>query len=135
MQNNSINVTGSISNAQIQQNVSNSFQSSLFEKDNFDYERVSKLLGEISKYEPLFEQEYGELSKILSDALHNVEQSVANKEEPSKIYGFLNVIKDISLRVSSSVIATGIVSLLKCMFHNEMRHNIYQLKINKKVAN
>ena len=22
-----------------------------------------------------------------------------------------------------------------CMFHNEMRHNIYQLKINKKVAN
>ena len=113
MQNNSINVTGSISNAQIQQNVSNSFQSSLFEKDNFDYERVSKLLYEISKYEPLFEQEYGELSKILSDALHNVEQSVANKEEPSKIYGFLNVIKDISLRVSSSVIATGIVSLLK----------------------
>ena len=32
-------------------------------------------------------------------------------------------------------ITFGSHNLIKCMFHNEMRHNIYQLKINKKVAN
>lgn len=109
--NHSVNITGNASGVQIQQNVSHSFQMQITNED-FDYERILEILKEISKYEPMFEDTYGNTAEQALEALNKAKAAIVNKEQPSKIKGFLNVLKDVSLRVSSSLIATGILGLL-----------------------
>lgn len=105
------NITGNASGVQIQQNVSHSFQTQITNED-FDYEIVLEILKEISKYEPMFKDTYGNTAEQALEALNKAKAAIVNKEQPSRIKGFLNVLKDVSLRVSSSLIATGILGLL-----------------------
>lgn len=109
--NHSVNITGNASNVQIQQNVSNSTQIQIT-TEKMDYDKALSILMEILKYEPMFTDTYGDEREKVVKALNEAKKLVINKEEPSKIKGVLNVIKDISLRVSSSLIATGILGLL-----------------------
>lgn len=109
--NHSVSISGNANGVQIQQNVSNSAQSQIV-SEHFDYEEASKILLEISQYELMFEDTYGSEAKQVLEALNQAKQAVTNREQPSKINGFLNVVKDISLGVSSSLIATGILGLL-----------------------
>lgn len=60
----------------------------------------------------MFKDTYGNESEQVSDSLNQAKQAVINREHPSKIKGFLNVIKEISLRVTSNLVATGILGLL-----------------------
>ena len=92
--NHSVSVSGNATGVQIQQNVSNSTQSQVV-NEVFEYEKVLEVLHEISNFQQMFKDTYGN-----------------EAEHPSKIKGFLNVIKDISLRVTSSLVATGILGLL-----------------------
>lgn len=108
----SINFEGDVTNVQIQQNVSNSSQIHT-SNDNFNYEEVERVLEEISKYESLFDDVFKDEAKQAKSALHNAKDAILNKESPSKIKGFLNILKELSLKVSTSVIAKGIFELIR----------------------
>ena len=105
------NITGNVSKVQIQQNTSQSTQNQKV-NDNFNYNEISEILEEISKYESLFDEVFGQTAEQAKLALNNAKYATSNKENPSKIKSFLNILKDLSLKVSSSVIAKGIVELI-----------------------
>ena len=109
--NHSVSVSGNATGVQIQQNVSNSTQTQAV-NEVFEYEKVLEVLHEISNFQQMFKDTYGNEAEQVLDLLNQAKQAVTNRENPSKIKGFLNVIKDISLRVTSSLVATGILGLL-----------------------
>lgn len=107
-----VNIGENSSNIQIQQGTVNSSQTQTI-NEVFDYENAMQILNEISKYKSMFADVYGEDSKIAEETLDEAIKAVEKKEKPSKIKTALSVLKDITLRVSSSLIATGILGLLK----------------------
>ena len=109
--NHSVSINGNSSGVQIQQNVTNSTQLQIA-NEMFDYDRVLEILIEISNFQPMFNDTYGGEAGQVIDALNSAKEAVMNKEKPVKIKALLNVIKDVSLKVSSSLIATGIFGLL-----------------------
>ena len=107
-----VNIGETSSNIQIQQGTVNSSQIQTI-NEVFNYENAMRILNEISKYKSMFADVYGEDSKIAEETLDEAIKAVEKKEKPSKIKTALSVLKDITLRVSSSLIATGILGLLK----------------------
>ncbi len=108
----SVNIQGNINGVQIQQGTTNSSQ---FQNVNqvFDYEKVAEILNEIDKYVPMFADIYGHDCEKAENALNEAKEAVVAKEKTSKIKKALSILKDVSLRVSSSLIATGILTLLE----------------------
>ena len=108
----SVNIQGNINGVQIQQGTTNSSQ---FQNVNqvFDYEKVAEILNEIDKYVPMFADIYGHDCEKAENALNEAKEAVVARENPSKIKKTLSILKDVSLRVSSSLIATGILTLLE----------------------
>ena len=108
----SVNIQGNINGVQIQQGTTNS---SHFQNVNqvFDYEKVAEILNEIDKYVPMFADIYGHDCEKAENALNEAKEAVVARENPSKIKKALSILKDVSLRVSSSLIATGILTLLE----------------------
>ena len=108
----SVNIQGNINGVQIQQGTTNSSQ---FQNVNqvFDYEKVAEILNEIDKYVPMFADIYGHDCEKAETALNEAKEAVVARENPSKIKKALSILKDVSLRVSSSLIATGILTLLE----------------------
>lgn len=108
----SVNIQGNINGVQIQQGTTNSSQ---FQNVNqvFDYEKVAEILNEIDKYVPMFADIYGHDCEKAENALNEAKEDVVARENPSKIKKALSILKDVSLRVSSSLIATGILTLLE----------------------
>ena len=111
--NNTLNVSGSVSSSQIQQGTSNSVQTMLIETE-FDYETVLGILQKVQKISRSdnFIEDFGEYTDKVKNAVTEAIELVNKKEEPSKIKSFLLTIKDLAMRVSSSVIATGIVGMI-----------------------
>jgi len=107
-----INYVGKSENSQIQQGDNNSIQIQSMNKE-FDYEKISETLDEIKEYKYMFEEVYGEKSKLAERALNDAIERTTNKDKPSKIKSALTILKDLSLRVSSSVIATEILEIIK----------------------
>ena len=107
-----VNIGENSSNIQIQQGTVNSSQTQTI-NEVFDYENAMRILNEISKYKSMFADVYGEDSKIAEETLDEAIKAVEKKEKTSRIKTALSVLKDITLRVSSSLIATGILGLLK----------------------
>lgn len=58
-----------------------------------------------SEYIPMFADTYGEDCKIAENALNEAKKAVSGKESFSKVKRALSILKDVSLRVSSSLIA------------------------------
>lgn len=108
----SVNIQGNINGVQIQQGTTNSSQ---FQNVNqvFDYEKVAEILNEIDIYVPMFADIYGHDCEKAENALNEAKEAVVARENPSKIKKALSILKDVSLRVSSSLIATGILTLLE----------------------
>ena len=108
----SVNIQGNINGVQIQQGTTNSSQ---FQNVNqvYDYEKVAEILNEIDKYVPMFADIYGHDCEKAENALNEAKEAVVARENPSKIKKALSILKDVSLRVSSSLIATGILTLLE----------------------
>ena len=104
-----VNIQGNINGVQVQQGTTNSSQ---FQNVNrvFDYDKVAEILNEIGKYVPMFADTYGQDCKIAENALNEAKEAVLARENPSKIKKALSILKDVSLRVSSSLIATGILA-------------------------
>lgn len=108
MENNSINITGESSNVQIQQNISNP----QIINEKFDYDKILEVIKEISKYESGFKEAYGNKNEQAQKALTNAKEAAENKEDPSKVEGFLNILKDISIKAVDGLISKGVLSLL-----------------------
>ena len=108
----SISINGNVKGMQIQQGTDNSTQIYNVNTE-FDYDKAIKVLNEISKYIPMFADTYGENCKIAENALNEALECASERKKPSKLRNSLSILKDVSLRVSSSLIATGVLELLK----------------------
>lgn len=111
--NNTLNVLGSVSGSQIQQGTSNSVQTMHVETE-FDYETALVILQKIQKAARSddFIEDFGEYADKLKDAVAEAIDLANKKEQPSKIKSFISIIKDLAMRVSSSVLASGIVGMI-----------------------
>ena len=108
----SIRINGNVKDVQIQQGTDNSSQIYNVNSE-FDYDKAIKILDEISKYIPMFADTYGENCKIAENALNEAVECVSERKNPSKLRNALSILKDVSLRASSSLIATGVLELSK----------------------
>lgn len=101
---------------QIQQNATNSNQS-FTNTQTFDYEKALDVLKKIKgcfSY-PQFSIDFAENSEVFKQLVERTISSVEKKEEPTLIKKSLGVLKDLSLKAGGSLLATGILGLLKTL--------------------
>ena len=66
----------------------------------------------IKKYDSFLDDEYGENALEMRNKIDEIEDLVQKEENPSRIKALLNDIKNLSIGVAGSLIASGIVTLL-----------------------
>ena len=71
--NNTNNFYGNVTGVQIQQGTVNSDQKQNF-LEEFDYEKVFQIIRKIKKYDPMFDEEYGQLASEMRDKLSEIEK-------------------------------------------------------------
>ena len=109
--NNTNNFYGEVTGVQIQQGTVNSSQSQSVNQ-GFDYAEVAEIIQKIKKYDSFLDDEYGENALEIRNKIDEIEDLVQKKENPSRIKALLNDIKNLSIGVAGSLIASGIVTLL-----------------------
>ncbi len=109
--NNTNNFYGEVTGVQIQQGTVNSSQSQSVNQ-GFDYAEVSEIIEKIKKYDSFLDDEYGENALEIRNKIDEIEYLVQKKENPSRIKTLLSDIKNLSIGVTGSLIASGIVTLL-----------------------
>ena len=109
--NNTNNFYGEVTGVQIQQGTVNSSQSQSVNQ-GFDYAEVAEIIEKIKKYDSFLDDEYGENALEIRNKIDEIEYLVQKKENPSRIKALLNDIKNLSIGVAGSLIASGIVTLL-----------------------
>lgn len=109
--NNTNNFYGEVTGVQIQQGTVNSSQSQSVNQ-GFDYAEVAEIIEKIKKYDSFLDDEYGENSLEIRNKIDEIEDLVQKKENPSRIKTLLSDIKNLSIGVTGSLIASGIVTLL-----------------------
>jgi len=112
--NNTLNISGSVTGTQIQQGSINSSQTMSVEND-FDYEKVITALDKIQRIfrSVDFQEDFGEYTEEIKKVVTETIEMVQKQEEHTKIKKALTTIKDIAMRVTSSVIASGIIEMIK----------------------
>lgn len=98
---------------QIQQNSPNSRQSITVET-GLEYERVEQTLKEIQGYTdlPQFQDAYGENAEAVKDLIVETLSAVEKKEDPNLIKKSLRVLRDLTIGIGGSLVASGILALL-----------------------
>ena len=109
--NNTNNFYGEVTGVQIQQGTVNSSQSQSVNQ-GFDYAEVAEIIEKIKKYDSFLDDEYGENALEIRNKIDEIEYLVQKKETPSRIKTLLSDIKNLSIGVTGSLIASGIVTLL-----------------------
>lgn len=109
--NNTNNFYGEVTGVQIQQGTVNSSQSQSVNQ-GFDYAEVAEIIEKIKKYDSFLDEEYGENALEIRNKIDEIEDLVQKKENPSRIKTLLSDIKNLSIGVTGSLIASGIVTLL-----------------------
>ena len=109
--NNTNNFYGEVTGVQIQQGTVNSSQSQSVNQ-GFDYADVAEIIEKIKKYDSFLDDEYGENALEIRNKIDEIEDLVQKKENPSRIKTLLSDIKNLSIGVTGSLIASGIVTLL-----------------------
>lgn len=102
-----INVSGG-SIVQIQQNSVNSTQT-ITPSKNFDYKAVSDFLNQIRRY-PMLSDELGDDAAKFEQLVAEAEEAIEHKEAPSKIKAVLETMKDLTVGITGSLIASGIAT-------------------------
>lgn len=103
-----LNITAPVSNLQIQQGTTNSSQTFASSKD-FDYDEITRFLERIRKY-PLTDEEFGDNTAKIKQVVSETERAVEAKESPSKIKALLETLRELTIGISGSLIASGIAS-------------------------
>ena len=109
--NNTNNFYGEAKGVQIQQGTNNSSQNQTIIQD-FNYDKVKEVVGQIRKYDSMFDEEYGENASELRNKIGEIEELLQKRENPSKIKALLTEIKNLSIGVAGSLIASGIVTAI-----------------------
>lgn len=108
---NTNNFFGNAKEIQIQQGTANSSQNQ-YVTEPFDYEKVVGVISAIRQYDNILDKEYKENAKIVRDKLSEIEELATQKRDSGKIKTLLSDLKKLSMGISESVIASGIVSLI-----------------------
>ncbi len=116
MSSNVTNFYGPVNNMQMQQGTVNSTQIQTISTESIDFEKVSEFIERVKKYDPLLEDEYGEQATDVREKLDEISFLVQKKENPGKIKSLLMELKNLSVGVGGSLIATGIVEGIKLLF-------------------
>ena len=116
MSSNVNNFYGSVSNMQMQQGTINSTQTQTITTESVDFDKVAEFVEKVKKYDPLLEDEYGEQVTEVREKLDEISMLVQKKENPGKIKSLLMELKNLSVGVGGSLIATGIVEGIKLLF-------------------
>ena len=111
------NFCGSISNIQLQQGTVNSIQTqTITGMETIDFDKVSEFVAKIKRYDPLLEDEFGDKATEVRQKITEIDTLVQKKENPSKVKMLLMELKNLSVGVAGSLIATGIVEGIKLLF-------------------
>lgn len=113
MSSNVQNFYAPVSNVQMQQGTVNSTQTQTITTETVDFEKIAEFLEKIKKYDPLLEEEYGGHSAEVREKLDEISLLVQKKENPSRIESLLIDLKNLSIGIKGSLIATGIVEGIK----------------------
>ncbi len=73
---------------------------------------MAEIIEKIKKYDSFLDDEYGENALEIRNKIDEIEDLVQKKENPSRIKTLLSDIKNLSIGVTGSLIASGIVTLL-----------------------
>ena len=109
--NNTNNFYGEATGIQIQQGTNNSLQEQTITQE-FNYAKVKEVLEQIKKYDSMFDEEYGEKAPELRNMIEEIEVLLRKRENPSKIKMVLTEIKNLSIGIASSLIASGILATI-----------------------
>lgn len=109
--NNTNNFYAETTGVQIQQGTVSSTQSQSVDQ-KFNYNDVDNIIQKIKKYDDFLDDEYGEKAADVRDKINEIELLLQKKEQPSKIRVLLNDIKNLSIGVAGSIVASGIVALI-----------------------
>ncbi len=112
--NNTNNFYDKVTGVQIQQGTNNPSQEQTVMQE-FDYDKLTKILEQIKKYDSTFDTEYGEKAPELRSKIDEIETLVQKRENPSRIKVLLADIKNLSIGVAGSLIASGIISLVNAI--------------------
>lgn len=108
---NTINIQGNATNVQPQQGTINSSQSQQVQS-GIDFEEAGNIIEKIYSYQAMFTQEFGAKAQDFEQALEEAKSAVQEKE-PTRLKKTWNTIKSLAEGATGSLIATGIVELLK----------------------
>ena len=78
----------------------------------YESAEVAEIIQKIKKYDSFLDDEYGENALEMRNKIDEIEDLVQKEENPSRIKALLNDIKNLSIGVAGSLIASGIVTLL-----------------------
>ena len=109
--NNTNNFYGEATGIQIQQGTNNSLQEQTITQE-FNYAKVKEVLEQIKKYDSMFDEEYGEKAPELRNMIEEMEVLLQKRENPSKIKMVLTEIKNLSIGIAGSLIASVILATI-----------------------
>ena len=109
--NNTNNFYGEATGIQIQQGTNNSLQDQTITQE-FNYAKVKEVLEQIKKYDSMFDEEYGEKAPELRNMIEEMEVLLQKRENPSKIKMVLTEIKNLTIGIAGSLIASGILATI-----------------------
>ena len=109
--NNTNNFYGEATGIQIQQGTNNSLQEQTITQE-FNYAKLKDVLEQIKKYDSMFDEEYGEKAPELRNMIEEIEVLLQKRENPSKIKMVLTEIKNLSIGIAGSLIASGILATI-----------------------
>lgn len=110
------NFYGTVNNMQMQQGTVNSTQTQTITTESIDFDKVAEFVEKVKKYDSLLEDEYGEQATEVREKLDEISSLVQKKENYGRIKSLLIELKNLSVGVGGSLIATGIVEGIKLLF-------------------
>lgn len=105
---NTININGSGNNTYVQQETVNSTQTQTITMESIDFEKVAEFVKNVKKYDPMLEAEYGEQAAEVREKLDEISSLVQKKDNPGRIKTLLIELKNLSIGIAGSLIASGI---------------------------
>lgn len=111
--NNTNNFYATVNGIQFQQGTNNLTQSQTVSIGSFDYDKIANVIAQIKQYDGSLDIEFKDKAPKLREKLNKIEALVVKREEPSIIKQLLIDLKNLSIGISGSLIATGIVKLIE----------------------
>lgn len=106
------NYYGTVNGVQVQQGNDTATQNQTIGQHDFDYMSVQKIVEEIKKYDDKLDETYNKDADQVRGIVSEITELAEKKEKPERIKSALLALKDLSIGVSGSLIASGIVDLI-----------------------